>query len=155
MLGTASPIADVGEYPFKLHSLKHFPNQTRNKIVYWSKSGLYRVLEGLNNIPASIKYYKEILQKDATDIEAIACIAVNHFYNDQPEVALRFYRSDPFAIFTTERAIFSYSGVMKKIFVCEWVLTAIHSNAQINFNYILNSFFSAKSRLSLLIGQIA
>ncbi|XP_046664093.1 LOW QUALITY PROTEIN: tetratricopeptide repeat protein 8-like [Homalodisca vitripennis] len=51
-----------------------------------------RVLEGLNSIPASVKYYKEILQKDATNIEGIACIAVNHFYNDQPEVALRFYR---------------------------------------------------------------
>ena len=50
------------------------------------------MLECLNNIPASVKYYKEILQKDATHIEAIACIAVNHFYNDQPEVALRFYR---------------------------------------------------------------
>ncbi|XP_039285238.1 tetratricopeptide repeat protein 8-like [Nilaparvata lugens] len=51
-----------------------------------------RILEGLNNIPASVKYYKEILQKDATNIEAIACIGVNHFYSDQPEVALRFYR---------------------------------------------------------------
>jgi tetratricopeptide repeat protein 8 len=49
-------------------------------------------LEGLNNLPASVKYYREILQEDATNIEAIACIAVNYFYNDQPEVALRFYR---------------------------------------------------------------
>ncbi|XP_075225292.1 tetratricopeptide repeat protein 8 [Lycorma delicatula] len=51
-----------------------------------------RILEGLNNIPSSIKYYKEILQNDATNIEAIACIGVNHFYCDQPELALRFYR---------------------------------------------------------------
>ena len=51
-----------------------------------------RVLEGLNNIPASVKYYREILQEDATNVEAIACIAVNYFYSDQPEVALRYYR---------------------------------------------------------------
>ena len=29
---------------------------------------------------------------DASNIEAIACIASHHFYDDQPEVALRFYR---------------------------------------------------------------
>ncbi|XP_014255571.1 tetratricopeptide repeat protein 8 [Cimex lectularius] len=51
-----------------------------------------RILEGLNNIPASVKYYREILTEDSTNIEAIACIAVNYFYCDQPEVALCFYR---------------------------------------------------------------
>lgn len=55
-------------------------------------SQCFRVLEALNKIPASVVYYREILQKDATHVEAIACIAVNYFYNDQPEVALRFYR---------------------------------------------------------------
>ncbi|CAM9818900.1 unnamed protein product, partial [Hapterophycus canaliculatus] len=29
---------------------------------------------------------------DASNIEAIASLAANHFYGDQPEVALRFYR---------------------------------------------------------------
>ncbi|XP_054264815.1 tetratricopeptide repeat protein 8-like [Macrosteles quadrilineatus] len=66
--------------------LEIFPNEVT------LMTEIARVLEGLNNIPASVKYYKEILQKDATNIEAIACIAVNHFYGDQPEVALRFYR---------------------------------------------------------------
>lgn len=51
-----------------------------------------RIFEGLNNMPMSVKYYKQILKQDATCMEAIACIGVNHFYNDQPEVALLFYR---------------------------------------------------------------
>ena len=38
-------------------------------------------------------HYKEVLKADATNVEAIACIATNHFYSDQPEIALRFYRS--------------------------------------------------------------
>ena len=40
----------------------------------------------------SIKYYKEVLNSDGTNIEAVANIATNYFYNDQPEVALKFYR---------------------------------------------------------------
>ncbi|XP_050520348.1 tetratricopeptide repeat protein 8-like [Daktulosphaira vitifoliae] len=51
-----------------------------------------RIFEGLNNIPMSVKYYKKTLEWDATDMEAIACIGLNHFYSDQPEVALRYYR---------------------------------------------------------------
>lgn len=40
----------------------------------------------------SVKYYKDILELDATDMESIACIGLHHFYSDQPEVALRYYR---------------------------------------------------------------
>ncbi|KAI5711000.1 hypothetical protein M8J76_015337 [Diaphorina citri] len=47
-----------------------------------------RIFEGLNNMPMSVKYYKLILKRDATCMEAIACIGVNHFYNDQPEMGL-------------------------------------------------------------------
>ena len=32
------------------------------------------------------------MKLDNTNIEAIACIAANHFYNDQPEISLKFYR---------------------------------------------------------------
>ena len=32
------------------------------------------------------------LQEDAINVEAIACIGMNHFYADQPELSLRFYR---------------------------------------------------------------
>ena len=43
-------------------------------------------------MPECIKYYKEVLGSDSTHVEAIACIATNYFYSDQPEVALKFYR---------------------------------------------------------------
>jgi tetratricopeptide repeat protein 8 len=51
-----------------------------------------RLFEGLNNIPTSIKYYRDVLKEDATHVEAIACIGMQHFYTDQPEISLRFYR---------------------------------------------------------------
>lgn len=51
-----------------------------------------RIFEGLNNMPMSMKYYKLVLQEDATHVEAIASTGMHHFYNDQPEVALRYYR---------------------------------------------------------------
>ncbi len=40
----------------------------------------------------SMEYYRQVLKLDNTNIEAIACIAANHFYNDQPEISLKFYR---------------------------------------------------------------
>lgn len=40
----------------------------------------------------SIDYYQQVLKLDNTNIEAIACIAAKHFYNDQPEISLKFYR---------------------------------------------------------------
>ncbi len=49
----------------------------------------------------SVKYYKDILKEDATNMEAIACIGVNHFYSDQPDIALRFYRYK-YIIFTLD-----------------------------------------------------
>jgi tetratricopeptide repeat protein 8 len=40
----------------------------------------------------SMEYYRQVLKLDNTNIEAIACIAANHFYNEQPEISLKFYR---------------------------------------------------------------
>lgn len=54
--------------------------------------GIARVYDALNDIPRSIQYYKKVLHYDASNAEAIACLASHHFYNDQPEIALRFYR---------------------------------------------------------------
>uniref|UniRef100_A0A8D1CS06 Tetratricopeptide repeat domain 8 n=1 Tax=Sus scrofa TaxID=9823 RepID=A0A8D1CS06_PIG len=54
--------------------------------------GIARIYEEMNNIPSATEYYKEVLKQDNTHVEAIACIGSNHFYSDQPEVALRFYR---------------------------------------------------------------
>ncbi len=33
-----------------------------------------------------------MLYYDASNVEAIACLAAHHFYTDQPEIALRYYR---------------------------------------------------------------
>lgn len=46
----------------------------------------------LNNITESSKFYKDVLHSDNMNVEAIACIGSNHFYSDQPEIALKFYR---------------------------------------------------------------
>ena len=40
----------------------------------------------------AVKFYKDVLHFDNMHVEAIACIATHHFYTDQPEVALKFYR---------------------------------------------------------------
>uniref|UniRef100_G1T9Q2 Tetratricopeptide repeat protein 8 n=2 Tax=Oryctolagus cuniculus TaxID=9986 RepID=G1T9Q2_RABIT len=54
--------------------------------------GIARIYEEMNNISSATEYYKEVLKQDNTHVEAIACIGSNHFYSDQPEIALRFYR---------------------------------------------------------------
>ena len=58
----------------------------------------------LNALLRSVSFYKclgcldctvfrrKVLQYDAVNAEAIACLASHHFYTDQPELALRFYR---------------------------------------------------------------
>lgn len=53
---------------------------------------IYRLYEGMSDLCRSVQTYRIVLQQDATNIEAIACIGMHHFYSDQPEVALRFYR---------------------------------------------------------------
>ncbi|XP_059085727.1 tetratricopeptide repeat protein 8-like isoform X3 [Tigriopus californicus] len=55
-------------------------------------TGVARIYEAIGNLPLSAKYYKVILKDDAINVEAIACIGMNHFYADQPELSLRFYR---------------------------------------------------------------
>ncbi|KAM6360402.1 tetratricopeptide repeat protein 8 isoform 2-T2 [Alca torda] len=54
--------------------------------------GIARIYEEMNNISLAAEYYKDVLKQDNTHVEAIACIGSNHFYSDQPELALRFYR---------------------------------------------------------------
>lgn len=51
-----------------------------------------RVLEQLGKADAALALYRRVLQVDAANVEAIACLAANAFYADQPEVALRYYR---------------------------------------------------------------
>ena len=49
-----------------------------------------------NCYASQLQYVKSIfhpaLQEDPINVEGIACIGMNHFYSDQPELSLRFYR---------------------------------------------------------------
>ncbi|CAM9995497.1 unnamed protein product [Ectocarpus sp. 12 AP-2014] len=51
-----------------------------------------RVHDLLNDGENASVFYKKVLRLDASNVEAIASLAANHFYGDQPEVALRYYR---------------------------------------------------------------
>ncbi|KAJ3218003.1 Tetratricopeptide repeat protein 8 [Dinochytrium kinnereticum] len=51
-----------------------------------------RIHEELFDLQMSIKMYKKILHIDSSHVEALASLAANYFYDDQPEVALRYYR---------------------------------------------------------------
>lgn len=53
---------------------------------------LARLGEALSDAQSSVKYYRTIVVEDAMNTEAIACIGMYHFYNNQPELALRYYR---------------------------------------------------------------
>ena len=54
--------------------------------------GIARVHEALGDLPKATAQYKRVLQVDPSHVEALSCLAANHFYTDQPELALRFYR---------------------------------------------------------------
>jgi len=53
--------------------------------------GVARIYDMLNDAKGT-DYYKKVLKYDASNVEAVACLASHHFYSDQPEVALRYYR---------------------------------------------------------------
>ena len=50
------------------------------------------ITQGLNDLKSAVAEYKNALHQDNMCIEAIACIATHHFYSDQPEIALNYYR---------------------------------------------------------------
>ena len=58
----------------------------------------------MNRLERSVHEYKEVLKQDSSNVEAVACIGTYHFYNDQPEIALRFYRWSFFAVFDSPYA---------------------------------------------------
>ena len=55
-------------------------------------TGISRIHELLNDSPASNAFCKKVLQLDNSHRESIATLGSYHFYTDQPEIALRFYR---------------------------------------------------------------
>merc|ERR1712139_493231 len=54
--------------------------------------GIARIHDMLNDMENGATFYKQVLIYDASCIEAISCLASQHFYTDQPEVALLYYR---------------------------------------------------------------
>ncbi|KAM9713715.1 tetratricopeptide repeat protein 8 isoform 3-T3 [Dama dama] len=54
--------------------------------------GIARIYEKMNNTSSAAEYYKEVLKQDNTHVGAIVFIGIDHFYAEQPEVALRFFR---------------------------------------------------------------
>ena len=53
---------------------------------------LIPMIQGLNDMKTAVAEYKNALHQDNMCVEAIACIATHHFYSDQPEIALNYYR---------------------------------------------------------------
>lgn len=51
-----------------------------------------RILELMGNLTDSVRMYRQVGLADAMNCEALACIAVHHFYGNQPEMALLYYR---------------------------------------------------------------
>lgn len=59
-----------------------------------------RVYDALGEADKAVTQYREVLAVDSTSVEAMACLGMHHFYNDQPEIALRYYRSGGVAAHT-------------------------------------------------------
>lgn len=51
-----------------------------------------RILELIGNLTDSVQMYRQVGLTDAMNCEALSSIAVHHFYNSQPEIALLYYR---------------------------------------------------------------
>ncbi|XP_053613054.1 tetratricopeptide repeat protein 8 isoform X2 [Plodia interpunctella] len=51
-----------------------------------------RIHDQMGNTTIAVKEYRMVAIEDPTNMEAIASIAMYNFYNDQPEIALRYYR---------------------------------------------------------------
>ena len=54
--------------------------------------GQARICDALGETEEGVALYKQVLVGDASNVEAVACLASHHFYDDQPEIALRHYR---------------------------------------------------------------
>jgi tetratricopeptide repeat protein 8 len=54
--------------------------------------GTARVQEALGQAEEAEAAWRAVLAADASNVEAVASLAAQHFYGGQPEVALRLYR---------------------------------------------------------------
>lgn len=67
-------------------ALEELPNDT----AVLTQQG--RIFEMMDNMQASARMYRHIAQLEPVNAEALASIAVHHFYGNQPEMALMYYR---------------------------------------------------------------
>lgn len=51
-----------------------------------------RIHDQMGNSTLAVKEYRMVALEDPSNMEAVANIAMYNFYNDQPEIALRYYR---------------------------------------------------------------
>lgn len=91
-----------------------------------------RIFELMSNLQASARMYRHIAQLEPINAEALACIAVHHFYNNQPEMALMYYRYSNYVhIYLNIR----YKGSLICFFLkfldefCQWALTVVSCTA--------------------------
>uniref|UniRef100_A0A0M3IBS7 TPR_REGION domain-containing protein n=1 Tax=Ascaris lumbricoides TaxID=6252 RepID=A0A0M3IBS7_ASCLU len=70
-------------------AIKQFQSSLNNQKMVETYAYLAKQL---GEMEKSVETYKCVLRQDASNIEAIACVATNYFYSDQPEIALRYYR---------------------------------------------------------------
>jgi len=63
-----------------------FPNEPR--IIL----GIAQIYDMLNDPVNASKAYKKVLGLDPSNVEAMACLAANYYYEDAPELGLRYYR---------------------------------------------------------------
>lgn len=54
--------------------------------------GQARIHELLNDAKKAFEMFRQVMLYDNNNVESLASIASYHFYTDQPEVALRFYK---------------------------------------------------------------
>lgn len=85
----------------RIHEVQCYSDRPPVSSLLWCTETVVTVsaatlTQEMNNISSATEYYRDVLKQDNTHVEAIACIGSNHFYTDQPEIALRFYRSDTF-----------------------------------------------------------
>uniref|UniRef100_H2YKL4 Uncharacterized protein n=1 Tax=Ciona savignyi TaxID=51511 RepID=H2YKL4_CIOSA len=51
-----------------------------------------RVHDEMGEMDTATKWYKDVLEEEGVNVEAVASIAANYFYTDQPEISIRLYR---------------------------------------------------------------
>lgn len=91
------------------NSLKNFPGEV-SLMTHQA-----RILELMDNLQTSVRMHRHIAQHEPINSEALACIAVHHFYGNQPEMSLLYYRQ-VFIILRANQILFTLNYIeMKEI----------------------------------------